>query len=236
MNCRALPIETNLQFRDLGAREHVQGAVVWLHGLGASADDFVPLVPYLDAPHLRFFFPEAPIRPVTVNMGVSMPAWYDIRTIKRGPERENEEHIDEAMVSLSSILEQLEAQGVPSQRIVLAGFSQGAAMALQVGLRYPRPLAGLLILSGYLLLHDRLASEASTANKSTPIQFCHGSRDPVVPVAAARDSYEHLRQDPRDIHWADYPMGHEVCDEQIGHIRSWLADRLPSEVAGETNV
>lgn len=235
MNCSALPIETHLSFRDLGAREEVQGAVVWLHGLGASADDFVPLVPYLDAPHLRFFFPEAPIRPVTVNMGMSMPAWYDIRTIKRGPGRENEEHIDEAIGSLNAILEQLEAQGVPSQRIVLAGFSQGAAMALQVGLRYPRPLAGLLILSGYLLLHDRLANESSAANKSTPIQFCHGSRDPIVPIASARDSYEHLKEGPRDIHWVDYPMGHEVCDEQIGHIRSWLHERLPAAAPEVTN-
>ena len=227
MSCRALPIESTLGFRDLGARERVQGAVVWLHGLGATADDFVPLVPYLDAPHLRFFFPQAPTRPVTINMGAAMPAWYDIRTLKRDPERENEQHIDAAVTQLNAIIEQLEEQGVPSTRIVIAGFSQGAAMALQVGLRYPRPLGGLLILSGYLMLHERLIDEASAANKSTPIQFCHGTRDPVVPIAAARDSYEFLSKDPRDIHWRDYPMGHEVCDPQIEDIQRWLAERLP---------
>lgn len=236
MNSLALPaIETHLDFRDIGARNQAQGAVVWLHGLGATADDFVPLVPHLDAPHLRFFFPQAPTRPVTINMGVAMPAWYDIRTIKRGPERESEEHIDEARDALNSILEQLEAQGLPSHRIVIAGFSQGAAMALQVGLRYPRPLAGLLILSGYLVLQDRLADEASAANKSTPIQFCHGSRDPVVPIGAARESFELLEKDPREIRWLDYPMGHEVCDPQIQDIREWLAERLPNQRGEQDN-
>jgi phospholipase/carboxylesterase len=222
-------INTSLRFHNIDAQGRAQGAVVWLHGLGATADDFVPLVPHLDASHLRFFFPQAPTRPVTVNMGVAMPAWYDIRTIRRGPERENEQHIDEARDEINSILEQLETEGIPSQQIVLAGFSQGAAMALQVGLRYPRPLAGMLILSGYLVLKDRLALEAAPANKSTPIQFCHGSRDPVVPIGTARESYLLLEKDPRDIRWLDYPMGHEVCDPQVQDIKEWLAERLPNQ-------
>ena len=222
-------ISTRLTFHDIKAEGAAQGAVVWLHGLGATADDFVPLVPHLDASHLRFFFPQAPIRPVTVNMGVAMPAWYDIRTIRRGPERENEQHIEEARGDLNAIIEQLEEQGIPSQQIVVAGFSQGAAMALEVGLRYPRPLAGLLILSGYLLRKDQLASAASSANKSTPIQFCHGSRDPVVPMTAARESFELLEKDPRDIRWLDYPMGHEVCDPQVQDIKEWLAEHLPNQ-------
>ncbi|MBJ93747.1 MAG: carboxylesterase [Rickettsiales bacterium] len=225
----ALAINTTLKHRDLGARDKVQGAVVWLHGLGASADDFVPLVPYLRAPHLRFFFPQAPDRAVTVNRGLRMPAWYDIRTIGRGPERENEADIDETTRLLNPILEQLEAQGVPSERIVLAGFSQGAAMTLHVGLRYPRRLGGLLVLSGYLLLPGRLNAEATAANATTPILFCHGSRDPVVPIAAGRGSFELLAERGQQLQWRDYPMGHEVCDEQIDDIRNWLTERLPEQ-------
>jgi len=225
-------LDTPLLHLDLGAGRDAQGAVVWLHGLGATADDFAPLVPYLDAAHLRFIFPQAPMRPVTINFGAVMPAWYDIRTLKRGPERENAEQIREAGRQLSDLLEALEAQGIPAERTILAGFSQGAAMALHVGLRYPRSLAGLLILSGYLVLADTLDEESAPGNAMTPIQFCHGSRDGVVPMSSGRGTFEQLQHPKRDLRWLDYPIGHEVCDEEVADIKAWLAERLPAEESG----
>jgi len=221
-------LSATLQHLDLGASSDARGAVVWLHGLGAGADDFAPLVPYLDAPHLRFIFPQAPLRPVTINFGAVMPAWYDIRTLRRDADREDAEHIRTVSTELRDLLAALEDQGIPAHRIVLAGFSQGAAMALHVGLRYPRPLAGLLILSGYLVIEDSLETEADPANAATAIQFCHGSRDGVVPMASGRASFERLREGDRDLRWLDYPIGHEVCDEEIADIKAWLAERLPA--------
>jgi phospholipase/carboxylesterase len=221
-------LDTPLHTLERGAGSEAEGAVVWLHGLGATADDFVPLVPYLDAPHLRFIFPQAPSRAVTINFGAVMPAWYDIKTLSRGPEREDGDDIREGGAQISALLAAVEAQGIPSERIVLAGFSQGAAMALQVGLRYPRPLAGLLVLSGYLLLEDTLEDEATAANERTAIQFCHGSRDGVVPISAGRATFELLEGGQREALWLDYPMGHEVCDEEVADIKVWLARRLPA--------
>ena len=228
MNGPTASLSASLKYLDLGALSDARGGVVWLHGLGASADEFAPLVPYLDAHHLRFIFPEAPLRPVTINFGAVMPAWYDIRTLRRDPDREDEEHIREVAEQLRDLLTAVEGQGIPSHRIVLAGFSQGAAMALHVGLRYPRPLAGLLILSGYLVVAGRLEDEAHHANAATAIQFCHGSRDGVVPMAQGRASYERLQASGRDLRWLVYPMGHEVCDEEVGDIRTWLAEQLPA--------
>jgi len=224
-------LDTPLQTLERGAGIDAEGAVVWLHGLGATADDFAPLVPYLDAPHLRFIFPQAPSRAVTVNFGAVMPAWYDIKTLSRGPDREDAVDIRAAAAQISALLAAVEEQGIPSERIVLAGFSQGAAMALHVGLRYPRPLAGLLILSGYLVVADTLAGEATAANEQTAMQFCHGSRDGVVPIGAGRATFELLERGGREALWLDYPMGHEVCDEEIADIKAWLAQRLP---AGES--
>ncbi len=167
MSKPAPALDTPLHHLDLGAGHDAKGAVVWLHGLGATADDFAPLVPFLDAPHLRFIFPQAPMRSVTINFGTVMPAWYDIRTLNRGPDREDAEHIRAAGRQVSDLLEALETQGIPANHTILAGFSQGAAMALHVGLRYPRALAGLLILSGYLLLPDTLDREAAPSNGTT---------------------------------------------------------------------
>jgi phospholipase/carboxylesterase len=221
-------LNTPLQTLERGAGRGAEGAVVWLHGLGATADDFAPLVPYLDAPHLRFVFPQAPSRAVTINFGAVMPAWYDIKTLSRGPEREEAADIRAAGDQLSALLEAVEEQGIPAERIVLAGFSQGAAMALHVGLRYPRPLAGLLILSGYLVLADTLEAEATAANEGTAIQICHGSRDAIVPISAGRATFELLERGARQARWLDYPMGHEVCDEEVEDIKIWLAQRLPA--------
>ncbi len=229
MNIPAPPLDTALHCLELGAGADAQGAVIWLHGLGATADDFAPLVPHLDAAHLRFIFPQAPMRSVTVNFGAVMPAWYDIRTVQRGPDREDSGHIREAGEQLNALLENLGTQGIPASRTILAGFSQGAAMALHVGLRYPRSLAGLLILSGYLVLADSVNEEASAGNKTTPIQFCHGSRDAVVPMNRARATFEELQHPDRDSRWLDYPIGHEVCDEEVMDIRIWLAEHLPAE-------
>ena len=172
------------------------------------------------------------MRSVTINFGAVMPAWYDIRTLSRGPDREDAEHIRAAGRQVSDLLEALEAQGIPANHTILAGFSQGATMALHVGLRYPRSLAGLLILSGYLVLPDTLDREAAPSNETTPIQFCHGSRDGVVPMSAGRATFDRLQHPDRHVQWLDYPIGHEVCDEEVVDIKGWLAERLPAAESG----
>ncbi len=199
-------------------------AVIWLHGLGASGHDFPPIVPELGLPRdhsIRFVFPHAPAVPVTINGGMVMPAWYDILAL------DFDRRVDEAGVRRSAeqtvaLIERERERGVPPERIVVAGFSQGGAIALHVGVRYPERLAGILALSTYLAADCDLENERSSANASTPILQCHGTEDPmVVPGmgAAARDRLGALGH---RVEWRTYPMAHQVCGEEIDDIGAWL--------------
>jgi phospholipase/carboxylesterase len=199
-------------------------AVLWLHGLGADGHDFEPVVPELRLPEglaVRFVFPHAPERPVTINMGMRMRAWYDILQLGGGPE-------DEAGIRASqALLEALIArQGLPAERIVLAGFSQGGAIALQTGLRHAERLAGILALSTYLPLAATLGRERSAANQDVPVFMAHGRQDDLIPISRARLSREVLERFGYKVEWRDYPMPHAVCAEEIDDIGAWLRARL----------
>jgi len=196
-----------------------QAAVIWLHGLGADGHDFEPIVPELElATPVRFVFPHAPIRPVTINQGMRMRAWYDILQLGGGPE-------DEAGLRASQKLteELIRAQGLPAERIVLAGFSQGGAIVLLTGLRYPERLAGVMALSTYLPLAGTLAAERSAANRETPIFMAHGRYDDLIPMQRAQASREHLQKLGYAVEWHDYPMPHSVCAPEIADLSSFLA-------------
>jgi phospholipase/carboxylesterase len=200
-------------------------SVVWLHGLGASGHDFEPVVPHLRLPNTRFVFPHAPQRPVTINMGLVMPAWYDIAALDRTG-AETERHVRESDGLVRALLEREKERGVPPARTVLAGFSQGAALALFTGVRYPETLAGLVALSGYELLGGTRAAEASAANQATPIFFGHGRYDPMVPLALGRAAHAAYAMAGRDAQWHEYPIEHSVSMPEIDEIGAWLRERL----------
>lgn len=204
-------------------------SVIWMHGLGADGTDFVPLVPELGLPDdvaPRFIFPNAPVRPVTVNNGMPMRAWYDIYS--RGVrDREDDAGIEASAAAVQALIDRECAAGIRAERIVLAGFSQGGAIALQTGLRSPRSLAGILALSTYLPLAATLAAQASAANRAVPILMCHGTYDPIVPVELARKSCDILTAQGYTPSWLDYPMQHQVCAAEIGAISQWLVRVLP---------
>ena len=196
-----------------------EAAVIWLHGLGADGHDFEPIVPELElVKPVRFVFPHAPIRPVTINQGMRMRAWYDILQLGGGPE-------DEAGLRASQKLteELIRAQGLPAERIVLAGFSQGGAIVLLTGLRYPERLAGVMALSTYLPLAGTLAAERSAPNRETPIFMAHGRYDDLIPMQRAQASREHLQKLGYAVEWHDYPMPHSVCAPEIADLSSFLA-------------
>lgn len=222
-------VVTELRFIEVEPRAPARASVIFLHGLGADGHDFEPVVPMLRTEGVRYVFPHAPRLPVTINGGWVMPAWYDIRSLSfDDSEREDEVHIAESSARITALVERERARGIPSERIVLGGFSQGAAMALHVGLRYPERLAGLLALSGYLLLHDRIERERSEANRTTPALLCHGFVDTVVPISAGRASAAVLRASAPDasVEWHEYPIGHEVSPEELVTVGAWLRARL----------
>ena len=193
-------------------------AVIWLHGLGADGHDFEPIVPELDLPKpVRFVFPHAPIRAVTVNQGMRMRAWYDI--LQFGGGAEDETGIRASQQLLEGLIRQ---QPVPANRIVLAGFSQGGAIVLQTALRYPERLAGVMALSTYLPLAATLAAERNNANQDVPIFMAHGEYDELIPLDRARRSRELLEKLGYSVTWKDYPMPHSVCAEEIGDIARFL--------------
>lgn len=203
-------------------------AVIWLHGLGADGYDFVPVVKELEAhgaPAARYVFPHAPMMPVTINDGFVMRAWYDIRTADLA-QREDEQTIRASQAAVEELIEREAKRGIPRSRIVLAGFSQGAAITLQTGLRQAEPLAGLVALSGYLPLADRLAAERHPASARVPVLMAHGTDDPVVPIARAVRSRDLLASLGYDVSWREYPMPHSVCAEEIEEIAAFLRRRL----------
>jgi len=192
-------------------------AVIWLHGLGADGHDFEPIVPELRLPKpVRFVFPHAPVRPVTINQGMRMRAWYDILQFGGGPE-------DETGIRASQKLLEKLIEAEKGKKIVLAGFSQGGAIVLQTALRYPQRLAGVLALSTYLPLAATLEKERSEANKDLPIFMAHGQFDDLIPIDRAKKSRELLERLGYPVTWKDYPMPHSVCAPEIGDISSFLA-------------
>lgn len=202
--------------------------VVWLHGLGADGHDFVPIVPELGLGQehgIKFVFPHATVRPVTINNGYPMRAWYDILSLTR-MEKQDVAGTQASAARIAGLLDAERAAGIASERLILAGFSQGCAMTLYTGLRYPHRLGGLLALSGYLPLHESLAAEASAANKDVPIFMCHGQYDPVLPLVLGKSSAEILGAAGYRVDWHEYPMQHQVCPEEIDDIGAFLRARL----------
>jgi phospholipase/carboxylesterase len=198
--------------------------VIWLHGLGANGHDFEPLIPQLAIVReygVRVVLPHAPRRPVTINGGMVMPAWYDILApdFRHG---EDAEGIRQSEQQLEALIGREIAAGITPRRIILAGFSQGGAIAMYAGLRYPQPLCGILALSAYLPLEASLTMEASTANAQVPLMMAHGTADPVVPLALAEQSRDLLREQGYAVEWHSYPMQHALCAEEIQDIRAWL--------------
>lgn len=206
------------------------GSVIWLHGLGASGHDFEPIVPQLELPSARFVFPHAPEIPVTINAGMIMPAWYDILTLDEVPEREDGDQIRTSAKLIEALIEREIDRGITPDRIVLAGFSQGGAMALHVAARFRAPLCGLMVLSGYLVLGEDFSTEAVPDNLDRPVLFCHGRRDPMVRCGRGRQTYETVAalapQGEEQMAWHDFSMGHEVCPEEIDVVGTWLRERL----------
>lgn len=199
-------------------------SVIWMHGLGADGNDFVPIVRELDLsglPAIRFVFPHAPTMPVTINNGYVMRAWYDILGVDLA-KREDEVGLRKSQTMVEQLIAQEKACGIAANRIVLAGFSQGCAMTLQTGLRYPEKLAGLLCLSGYLPIHTTVAAERHVANQDTPIFLAHGRADSMIPIDRSEKSRDILRELGYQVEWHEYMMPHSVCEEEIDDISAWM--------------
>ena len=214
------PLET----LELEPDQTATAAVIWMHGLGADASDFYSVVPELGLPAtlaVRFVFPNAPKIPVTINMGMIMRAWYDVTGFERRDQ--DEPRIRQSATWIGQVVAHEAARGVPHDRIVLAGFSQGGAMALFAGVQSAKPLAGLICLSGYLPLHEELESIAREGRPLPPVFQAHGTDDPVVPYATGVRSRDLLIGAGVDVDWREYSMGHQVCLEEIKEIGAWLA-------------
>ena len=198
-------------------------AVIWLHGLGADGSDFEPIVPELRLPAakpVRFIFPNAPKRPVTINGGMRMPAWYDI--LQMGGGKEDEAGIRASQLAIENLIAVEKAKGIPPNKIVLAGFSQGGAIALQTALRQRERLAGVMALSTYLPIANTLEKERAAINNDLPIFMAHGSYDPMIPMARAAQSRDALLSLGYALEWREYPMPHSVCPEEIADIAAFL--------------
>ena len=219
MNDTAIEIETG---------PSPQASVIVLHGLGASGDDFVPVCEQMDlgsVGDVRYVLPHAPMRPVTINNGYVMPAWYDILALG-GPAREDEAGLRASQAIVESLIAREVSRGVASSRIVVAGFSQGCAMALLTGLRHADKLAGIVGLSGYLPLAEKTATERSAANQGTPIFLAHGRFDPMIALPRAQASRDALIALGYDVQWHEYPMEHSVCLPEIEDLQRFLLQTL----------
>ena len=205
-----------------------QWAVIWLHGLGADGHDFAPIVPELVRPGwpaLRFVFPHAPVRPVTINNGMRMRAWYDIVGMDF-PTRADSHGVNESVMQANALIEREQARGIPAHRILLAGFSQGGAIALAAGVRRTTPLAGLIALSTYLPDAQAATAEKADAATSQPVFMAHGGSDPVIPMMYAEQSADLLKTFGFNVEWHRYPMAHQVCAEELSDLGDWMAQRF----------
>ncbi len=222
---------SQLESIELETAPNPTAAVIWMHGLGADGNDFVPIVNEIDlsgAPGIRFIFPHAPTRPVTINNGYVMRAWYDIAfgDLEGKTRKADEKGVRESQEQIGQLLARENSRGIAASKIVLAGFSQGGAIALHTGLRYPETLAGVMALSTYLPLAESFAQEATPANAKTPVFMAHGIHDPVVPYAMGNSSREQLQQAGYALEWHEYPMQHSVCLEEVADIGRWLTSVL----------
>lgn len=216
---------TVLESIEINTSANPELAVIWMHGLGDSGDGWAPIVNELDLtglPGIRFVFPHAPMQPVTLNNGYVMRSWYDIVSLDANTRREDEGGLRESQARVEALIAREIARGIPAHRIVLGGFSQGCAMTLQAGLRHADKLAGLMCLSGYVPLADKVAAERSAVNQDTPIFMVHGTMDPVIPISRATASRDLLAGLGYQIEWHDYPMQHSACAEEVAHISAWL--------------
>ncbi|HEY6239416.1 MAG TPA: alpha/beta hydrolase [Burkholderiales bacterium] len=202
--------------------KHPSASVIWLHGLGADGNDFAPIVPELSLPKraIRFVFPHAPVQPVTINGGMRMRAWYDITD--GAIRREDERGVRASQASIETLIAREKQRGTAPEQLVLAGFSQGGAIALQTGLRHPEHIAGIMALSTYVPIGEKLAMEANPANRDVPIFMAHGTQDPVIPFGRAQESRALLQSLGYAVEWREYRMPHAVCPEELADIGAWL--------------
>ena len=207
---------------EIETAENPSTSIIWLHGLGADGNDFAPIVPALPLPAapIRFVFPHAPVQPVTINGGMRMRAWYDITDGEI--RREDERGVRASQALIEALIARENERGTAANRLVLAGFSQGGAIALQTGLRHRERIAGVMALSTYLPIAEKLAAEASAANRGLPIFMAHGSFDPVIALARAEQSRGLLQSLGYPVEWREYPMPHSVCPEELADIGAWL--------------
>ena len=213
----AEPLETI----EIETAPNPRASIIWMHGLGADGNDFAPLADEIELPFaVRYIFPHAPMMPVSINGGYVMRAWYDISDA--AIRREDEDGVRASQQSVEILLTREKARGIGASRIVLAGFSQGGAIALQTGLRHGERLAGVMALSTYVPLADRLAKEANPANRGVPIFMAHGTADPMIPFARAQASRDLLLQQGYAVEWHEYLMQHSVCPQEIADIAKWL--------------
>ena len=220
-------MEKILETIEIETGKNPTASVIWMHGLGADGNDFVPIVNELEldgTPAIRFVFPHAPMRPVTINNGYVMRAWYDVSfgDLEGQSRLADERGVRESQAHITALIEREARRGIAAQDIVLAGFSQGGAIALQTGLRHPQKLAGVMALSAYLPLAESLLQEAAPANKTTPVFMAHGTYDPVVPLMMGAGSMTLLTGLGYAVEWRQYPMPHSVCPEEIQDIGAWL--------------
>ncbi len=221
-----------IEHLELNTGADPEGTVIWMHGLGADCWDFVSIVKELalgnDLP-LRFIFPQAPMRPITINGGHVMPGWYDI-SMTEIERRGDEAGIRESQRAINALVEREVSRGIAADKIILAGFSQGGAIALQCGLRFAQRLGGVLALSTYLTLNESLGAEKSLANANIPILMAHGTEDAVVPLSLARTSKATLASHGYAVDWREYPMQHSMCGQEVEAIREWLVKRFGSPI------
>jgi phospholipase/carboxylesterase len=204
-------------------------SIIWMHGLGADGHDFEPLVPELledGMPSLRFVFPHAPVRPVTINNGYQMRAWYDITGIDNRS-AEDFKGIQTSADDITALIKQENERGVATHRIAIAGFSQGGAMALHIATRYPETFAGVIALSCYLPLSKDLATARNPANQTTPVFMAHGTQDPVVPYPLGDETHRLLNAAGYSVEWHAYPMPHALCEPEVADLRAFLAKIIP---------
>jgi phospholipase/carboxylesterase len=207
---------------EIETAKNPRASIIWLHGLGADGNDFAPIVPGLKLPAaaIRFVFPHAPVQPVTINGGMRMRAWYDITD--GALRREDESGVRASQKLIEALIAREKERGTAANRLVLAGFSQGGAIALQTGLRQPERIAGVMALSAYLPIPEKFSAEASAANRDVPIFMAHGSHDPIIPLEQAEQSRGLLRSLGYSVEWREYPMPHSECPEEVDDIGAWL--------------
>jgi len=222
----------DLKFETTELGSHANATVIWLHGLGADGFDFQPIVPQLNLPHVanvRFIFPHAPAMPVTMNGGYIMAAWYDLYSLKvNDPDTnpQDEAGIKQSVERIQQLIQQENALGIPNERIILVGFSQGGAMALYTGLTIDQPLAGIMGLSCYLPLHTQIEKTLNLATKNTPVFMAHGKQDPVVLHEYGKASANFIKNLGYQVEWHEYNMEHNVCPDETRAIGQWISSRL----------